>query len=145
MKKSNPKQRFRPRHTIFGLLAIAGALGGIALVSQPAPASRPTHVGKLQAVASPFPIGPNALEPVVVAQAPLAPEVLGHPLKKDTLTDDDLRRSLLAAEVLGPTDRCVIEAPRVDDRFSFTPPQVDDRFVVKPLVQGLPVSSRTTR
>lgn len=110
MKKSNPKQRFRPHHTL-ELLAIAGALGGIALVSQPVPASRPANTGRPQTAALPILLGPNAR----------------------------------ASVMLGPTDRCVIEAPQVDDRFVRTAPQVDDRFVVNPMVQGLPVSGRTTK
>ncbi|SIO31454.1 hypothetical protein SAMN05444166_3718 [Singulisphaera sp. GP187] len=120
IKPFNPKPRFRP-HQAWGLLAIAGALGAIALATQPAPVGRAPIGGRPLAVASPLPMRPNALRPVVVTP------------------------SLRDPEVLGPTDRCVIEAPQVDDRFAFTAPRVDDRFVLKPLVQGLPVSSRSAR
>jgi hypothetical protein len=120
MWESEPRRGIRPSR-VLGLFAIVGALGGIALVSRPTPARRVATGGS----------------PLVISLRPLqVPSVPGPPV--------DAPR-LLAPEELGPTDRCLIEPPQVDDRFAFPAPRVDDRFVVKPLVQGLPVSAAASR
>jgi hypothetical protein len=120
MMKSRQRRWIRPSRAL-GLFAIAGALGGIALVSWPTPARRLAIGGSPPVVSLRPPGGSNA--PRSLVDAP----------------------QLFAPEELGPTDRCLIEAPQVDDRFAIPAPRVDDRFVVKPLVQGLPVSASPAR
>jgi len=48
----------------------------------------------------------------------------------------------LIQKTTGPTDRCIIPTPTIDEEFAKSAPQVDDRFFVASLVQGLPVSNR---
>lgn len=117
--KSAQKRWFRSSRAL-GFFAIAGALGGIALVTRPTPA-RPLAGGG----------GPLVVSP----RAPLNPNANG-------LLGGVVPSFSFLPESTVPTDRCVVDAPRVDDRFSIPAPRVDDRFVVPPRVQGLPVSGR---
>jgi len=120
MRKSKQGRWVRPTRAL-GLFAITGALGGIALVSWPTPARRLAIGGSPPAVSLRPPSVPGA--PRSLKAAPL----------------------LLAPEELGPTDRCLVEAPEVDDRFVVPGPRVDDRFVVKSRVRGLPVAGHASR
>lgn len=118
MGKSPKARRPRPSRAL-GLLSIAMALGGIAMVVRPAPGG-PAWSPAFGRPPLATPPGPRiATAPGTLPPIPLA-----------------------TVEVTGPVDRCLIPAPQVDDRFAVAAPQVDDRFAVAPLVRGLPVSSR---
>lgn len=121
MKPFRSRPRF-PLHPSLALLAIAGALGGITLMTQPSPRSRPAPAGGPRGVATPVFVTTKVQKPAAGGVATALP----------------------ALEDVGPTDRCVVEAPQVDDPFVRIAPEVDDRFFVKPLVQGLPAASSPT-
>ncbi|WP_406698673.1 hypothetical protein V5E97_07275 [Singulisphaera sp. Ch08] len=102
MKKSFSEQwyRHRPHHAL-GLLAIAGALGGITLLFQPGPARRVAIVGGPRPVAVQSPLRPNA--PILSVPEDLRP------------TD----RCVIEAPQVD--DRFVFRAPQVDDQFVVAP------------------------
>ena len=96
------------------LLVVGGVLGGLALASQPATAPARPAAGKPHRVVT----VPKRLR----TNSPLG----AYRLLKDSV----------------PTDHCVVEAPRVDDKFSVAAPDVDDACFVQPRVVGLPVGER---
>jgi hypothetical protein len=94
------------------LASIALVLGGLTVIIGPAPGAR----GHRPLAARVWPGVPGPLATVPFSAA----------------TDADTR----------PTDRCLIPAPEVDERFAVPAPAMEGRFVVAPLVRGLPVRSR---
>ncbi len=115
----SPKSRSPKLSHTLGLLATAGALGGLMVLLQ-----------SPQGTA--WPLVPRTATTIPLRAARVIPAPGGLAV---------IPNSSGASQITGPVDRCIIPAPVMDERFVIDGPKVDARFTVAPRVQGLPVST----